>query len=147
MSARIDLSGSFTARLGRSLGPYVEAVATDLRDEIVLQMDPGPGPRTGREYAMPDGAGRYTASAPGEPPAVRTGEYAGAWQSTPAVQHGDKVTAAAINDRMTEDQKHFIGAILEYGTDDGKIDPRPHIRPAMEVVAQRWGGKIRGSAS
>lgn len=139
----IDFSAQASRELARRLSHLVTAVATDLRDEIVLGMDPGPGPRTGHEYPMPDGSGTYTASAPGEPPAVRTGEYAGAWLVSPAVIQPDCVVAAATNDRRTEDGEHSIGAILEYGTDDGKIAPRPHIRPAMEVVAKRWGGRVR----
>lgn len=141
--AYIDLSGAARGKLGDRLKHYVEAVATDLRDEIVLGMDPGPGPRTGAEYPKPDASGTYTASAPGEPPAVRMGEYAGAWQVAPAVVSGDKIIGAATNDRKTEDGEHFIGEILEYGTTDGKILPRLHIRPAAEIVAQKWGGKVR----
>lgn len=154
----IDLSGTAISRLANSDGMKhaVEAIATELRDEIVYQMDPGPV-RTGEEYTVPGtgtidpetgrrkrGTGRtYTASAPGEPPAVRTGAYAAAWQVSPAVVRGDKVMAAAVNDRKTEDDAHFIGEILEFGTNDGRIAPRPHIRPAMDAVAQRHGGKVR----
>lgn len=145
MSEYVDLSGAAEREIQRRLTHLVTAVATDLRDEIVLQMDPGPGPRTGHEYPMPDGSGTYTASAPGEPPAVRMGEYANAWQVSPAVVQPGRVSAAATNDRRTEDGVHAIGAILEYGTDDGKIAPRPHIRPAMEIVARRWGGKVSAS--
>jgi hypothetical protein len=141
--AYIDLSSPAMRELARRLSHRAEAVATDLRDEIVLGMDPGPGPRTGHEYPMPDGSGTYTASAPGEPPAVRTGVYAGAWQVSPPVIQGNRVVAAAVNDRRTEGGDS-LGLILEFGTTDGKIAPRPHIRPAMEIVAQRWGGRIRG---
>lgn len=151
----IDLSGAALPQIAERLKHAVEAIATDLRNEIVHTMDPGPA-RTGHEYPVPGtgtidpetgrrkrGTGRtYTASAPGEPPAIRTGEYAAAWQVTPAVVTGDKVIAAAVNDRKTEGGQHFIGVILEYGTTDGKIAPRPHIRPALDAVAQRHGGTV-----
>ena len=98
MSDYIDLSGAASSQLSSHLQHLVEAVATDLRNEIVLQMDPGPT-RTGHEYPVPGtgtidketgkrkaGTGRtYTASAPGEPPAIRLGTYAAAWQTSPAV--------------------------------------------------------------
>lgn len=142
MSSYIDLSGSALPQLAEALKHHVEAVAADLRNEIVASMRDAP-PRTGHEYPMRDQKGTYTASAPGEAPAMPTGIYAGAWDTTPAVVVGDKVVAAAVNDRKTEDDAHFIGEILEYGTSDGKIAPRPHIRPALDAVAQRWGGTVR----
>ena len=153
--AYIDLNSPFMAKLRRRLEPYVEAVAVDLRNEIVNQMDPGP-PRTGRGYPVPGTMSdrdraptsgprpTYTASAPGEPPAVATGAYVGAWQSTPGVSRGSQVVAYATNDRKTADGKHFVGEILEYGTEDGRIAPRPHIRPALEIVAERHGGRVVG---
>jgi hypothetical protein len=153
----IDLSDSAMRQLtnSASVQQYVTSVATDLRDEIVAQMDPGPV-RTGREYRVPGtgvidagtgkikrGTGkRYKASAPGQPPAVRLGEYAGAWQVAPATVVEDRVVAAATNDRRTEDGEHAIGEVLEYGTEDGRIEPRPHIRPAMDIVAARYGGRV-----
>lgn len=113
-----------------------EAFVTEVRDEIVLQMDPGPGPRTGLEYPKPDAKGTYTASAPGEPPAVRTGQYANSWQVLPPVVQGDRIYAAAQSDATTESGES-LGALLEYGTN--KMAPRPHIRPAVEIVKQRHG--------
>lgn len=152
----IDLSDGAMGEIAERLKQKVEAVATDLRNEIVQAMDPGPA-RTGHEYRVPGtgtidpesgktkrSTGRtYKASAPGQPPAVRTGTYRDAWQVSPAVVAGDKVIAAATNSAKTEDDAHFIGDILEYGTTDGKIAPRPHIRPALDAVAQRWGGTVR----
>lgn len=163
MSNYIDLSESAKGKAAENLAYFVEAAAADLRDEIVQQMDPGP-PRTGREYRVPGtgiidevtgkikrGTGTmYTASAPGEPPAIRTGEYANAWQTSPAVIEGDKVMAAATNDRKTENGQYLVGDLLEHGTNDiltygTRMEPRPHIRPAMEIVAQRWGGDVRST--
>lgn len=156
MSNYIDLSESAARRLSHRLVPYVDAVSHDLRGEIVTTMDPGPS-RTGREYPVPGtgtidpetgrrkrGTGvTYRASAPGEPPAVRTGAYRDSWQVLPPVIQGDQVKGGVASDAMTEDGQHFIGEVLEYGTNDGKIAPRPHIRTALDEVAQRWGGVVR----
>lgn len=156
MSMYIDFSDSALPQIAERLKHRIEAIAVETRNEIVHTMEPGPE-RTGHEYRVPGtgtidpetgrtkrGTGRtYKASAPGQPPAIRTGAYAGAWQVSPAVVAGDKVIAAATNDRKTEDDARFIGEILEYGTTDGKITPRPHIRPALDAVAQRHGGTVR----
>lgn len=143
MSLYIDLSGGAMDELAEALKHHVEAVAGELVEEIKGSMEPGPV-RTGREYRVPDYQRTYTASAPGEPPAVRTGAYLASWQVSPAVIVGDKVIAAATNSAMDKKDEHFIGEILEYGTTDGKIAPRPHIRPALDTVAQRRGGTVRG---
>lgn len=149
----LDMSKKAKAA-GRAYGRHLlAAVVTDLRDEIVAQMDPGP-PRTGRIYPMPNGGGTYQASAPGEPPAIREGNYAAAWQTSPVVERGHIMIAAAVNDRKTEDGKHFIGDLLENGTqritpsEDGDttiehMAPRPHIAPAVDIVAERYGAKLR----
>lgn len=161
MSTYIDLSDRAIDALAKGpIKALVEAVSIDLRDEIVRTMDPGP-PRTGREYPVPGtgiidpatgrrkrGTGRtYRASAPGQPPAVRLGSYRDSWQTIPAVVDGDQVVGGAASDATTEDGEHFIGEILEYGTHDVvnyrvAIEPRPHIRPAMDEVARRWGAKV-----
>jgi hypothetical protein len=162
VSRYIDLSGGLGKKLANLAAAKhkVEAVAEDLAKEIKRQMEEAP-PRSGHEYPMPGSTSgqTYTASAPGEPPAIRLGHYRDAWAATPAVVRGDKVMAFAVNDRKTEDEEHFIGEILEYGstryTDPAPdsmivpttvhVAPRPHIRPAMEEVAARWpGAVIRG---
>lgn len=156
MSTYIDLSARAAAELARGpIKALVEAASIDLRDTIVRTMDPGP-PRTGRVYRVPGtgiidpetnrtkrGTGRrYRASAPGEPPAVRLANYRDSWQLLPAVVEGDQVVGGAASDAMTEDGEHFIGEILEYGAPRVNIEPRPHLRPAMDDVAQRWGGEV-----
>lgn len=151
--AYIDLSGPAMQQLKEALKPYAEFVARDLRNEIVQTMDPGT-PRTGRMYPVPgtksnrDRSPRsgprpmYQASAPGEAPAVATASYVNSWQVSPAIVHGDTVAAFTTNSRKTEDGEHFVGEVLEYGTQDGRIAPRPHIRPALEAVAKRHGGVV-----
>lgn len=101
------------------------------------------GQRNGRRYIVP-GTGRvkynkrkktakitytkYTASAPGEPPAVRTGAFRASWQPKTEVHLGtyNKVSVKSyIQSRIrTDNGKYVLGQILEEGT--SKMAPRPY---------------------
>lgn len=124
--------------------------ANELRNasQLVLR-----GQRSGRKYIVP-GTGRvkyykrdskdgqhkagtatityryYTASAPGEPPAVRTGVFRMGWQPKSFVKSNGKRNFAVIsrveNLQRTDNGKYLLGKILEEGTPNGKIQPRPH---------------------
>lgn len=81
------------------------------------------GQRNGRVYRKPHTKrATYTASAPGEPPARRTGNLRLHW-------NGDVKTEPAANGMVSvfatlESGEKYAG-ILENGTDNGKIAPRP----------------------
>jgi hypothetical protein len=121
------------------------------------------GQRTGRRYRMPyTGTGQkvtktgkirkrkpryYTASAPGEPPANRTGAFRESWQPAPrAIKKGERFVAyAAIGSdiKVKKGQGRFLGDLLEYGSEDGRIKPRPYkqkiierARPAIKRIYQ-----------
>lgn len=100
------------------------------------------GQRSGRRYIVP-GTGSvkyykrkkiakityktYTASAPGEPPAVRTGNFRLKWQSkTESTGSGDNLSVKAEieNAVRTDNGKYVLGSILEDGT--SKMAPRPY---------------------
>ncbi len=108
------------------------ALALRNSSQIILR-----GQRSGRRYKVPgtyakqkdpsDGKvkrGRYyTASAPGEPPAVRTGTFRNSWQ--PSSNVADGVYRSRIeSDVTTDDGKHNLGEVLEKGT--SRMAPRPH---------------------
>lgn len=94
------------------------------------------GQRSGRRYKVPgtykrqrdptDGKmknGRYyTASAPGEPPAVRTGAFRMSWQPTAQRVYGVNFSRIQ-SDLRVDDGKHNLGDILENGT--RRMEPRP----------------------
>jgi len=130
---RLDLSAFGRVRR-EMVVPVVEAGARIVREEVVSAMEDAP-PRTGREYLVPGTQTPYTASAPGEPPAIREGTYRNSWKETPAVEVGDTVVAAAYTDLRTEDGAHLIGEILEFGA--GRIAPRPHVRPAIDAAVPK----------
>lgn len=107
------------------------------------------GQRSGRRYKVPgtyrrqrdkkpygDGKmknGRYyTASAPGEPPAVRTGTFRNSWQvSQTAVRELYGSYFARIESGlMTDGGQYLLGEILEEGT--GKMAPRPYVEKTLE---------------
>ena len=95
------------------------------------------GQRSGRRYKVPgtyrrqrdkyDGKmknGRYyTASAPGEPPAVRTGAFRLSWQPTSRVVFGSYISRIE-SDIKTDNGKYTLGEILEHGTSN--MEPRPY---------------------
>ena len=169
MAYRIDLTSAVmgSPQHVNAIKARVEAGARLTRNAIVRGMEEA-DPRSGREYRVggvideatgkikPGTGTLYTASAPGEPPAVRTGTYLGRWQTTPAVVTGTRVSAAAVNDAKTEDGEHYIGELLEYGTHrataasgggtimpyEASMAPRPHIRTAVEEVAEQLGARV-----
>ena len=106
--------------------------ALELRNSALLVLR---GQRSGRRYKVPgtyrkqrdktDGKmkrGRYyTASAPGEPPAVRTGTFRNSWQPRSRVVFGTYISRIE-SDVMTEDGAHSLGEVLEKGT--SRMAPR-----------------------
>lgn len=102
------------------------------------------GSRGGRSYIVP-GTGRvtynkknhtakisyrrYTASAPGQPPAVRTGAFRAGWQREVEII-ADFPTYASVKSYIKNEVRVSNGALLgqylEEGTPGGKMAPRPH---------------------
>lgn len=127
--------------------------ANELRNasQLVLR-----GSRGGRSYIVP-GTGRvtyykrkhiakitykrYTASAPGEPPAVRTGAFRMSWKPEVMIDHtgGYSVVSKIESTQRTDNGKYLLGEILEDGTPGGKIAPRPH----HEKIQQKALPKIK----
>lgn len=101
------------------------------------------GQRSGRRYKVPgtykrqrdktDGKmknGRYyTASAPGEPPAVRTGAFRMSWQPYARRVYGVYFSRIE-SELMTENGKYNLGEILENGTK--RMAPRPYTEKVIK---------------
>lgn len=81
------------------------------------------GQRSGRTYRSPTG-GMYTASAPGEPPAVRTNTLRG--QFRPATD--------GINPVIENFPASQYADYMEHGTPGGKIKPRPFKEKIIEMA-------------
>ena len=117
--------------------------ANELRNasQLVLR-----GARSGKQYNVP-GTGRmkyykrdskdgkhkagtatitykkYTASAPGEPPAVRSGAFRASWRPTSKVVYGSYISRIESEQR-TDNGRYNLGEILEEGTK--RMAPRPY---------------------
>ncbi len=114
--------------------PAAEASARILVDAIKDTLEEAP-PRTGLEYYVPGTKTKYTASAPGEVPAIREGHYRDSWKATKAYETPDGIGASAVSDLATDDGQP-IGLILEDGTSDiinyrVRMQPRPHLRESI----------------
>lgn len=80
------------------------------------------GQRSGKRYKKP-GGGYYRASAPGEPPAVRTGRLRGNWRP---IQCGANGQNPAIETTV------FYARYMENGTPGGMIAPRPFVQKIVD---------------
>lgn len=94
----------------------------------------------GRTYRVPGTNRYYTASAPGEPPAVRTGAFRDSWQPRTEVTGSDdslSVKSSIESGIRTNNKKYNLGTILEEGT--SRMAPRPH----HERIQQKALPKIK----
>lgn len=104
--------------------------ANELRNasQLVLR-----GQRSGRRYRVPGTKSYYTASAPGEPPAVRTGAFRLSWQTKQEVKDsadGTSVRSYIESNTRTDNGKYLLGSILEEGT--SRMAPRPYQEKIQE---------------
>lgn len=79
------------------------------------------GQRGGRRYRVPGTRSYYTASAPGEPPAVRTGAFRMSWKPSARVEGDSYISEIETSHRVNG---YILGELLENGT--RKMAPRPH---------------------
>lgn len=85
------------------------------------------GQRSGRRYKKPHTNTYYTASAPGEPPAVRSGMLRMSWGMKAEGDGKGNYTAGIYTDvPYAED--------LDDGTPGGKIKPRPYKEKIIETA-------------
>lgn len=89
------------------------------------------GQRSGRRYRIPHTKRFYTASAPGEPPAVRTGMFRLSWYTNVRIERNGKTlrVVSAIESNMKAG-KYLLGDILEDGT--SKMAPRPYKQKVID---------------
>ena len=115
-------------------GPSLEAIAEKVTKEVQQQMEGRAyraanelrnsslsvlrGERGGRTYRVPGTKRYYTASAPGEPPAIRTGVFRTSWQPK------SYAFGTSYISRIESGVKYADW--LENGTPGGQMAPRPH---------------------
>ena len=89
------------------------------------------GKRSGKVYPVPNTKKTYRASAPGEPPAVRTGVFRLSWGTHVHVEKkGVHFRAVAAIESKEKAGGHPLGEILENGT--GKMKPRPYKQKVVD---------------
>ena len=110
--------------------------ANELRNASLLVLRGG---RSGRRYRVPGTRRYYTASAPGEPPAVRTGTFRRSWmRKVEILAEGDKYASVKmeIKSPIRCPNGHLLGDYLENG--NSKMAPRPH----HEKIQQKAKPKV-----
>lgn len=97
--------------------------ANELRNSALTVLR---GQRSGRVYKRPFSNNKYTASAPGEPPAVRSGDLRRSWRQKTASESTGK--GLTVKPAITTDVKY--APWLDEGTD--RMAPRPFEDPIIE---------------
>lgn len=71
----------------------------------------------------------------------RSGEYAKSWSLKKAFENADEIRVEVYNSK-----KGNITHLLEYGhakKNGGRVEARPHIRPAEEAAAEKLDKKVK----
>lgn len=97
--------------------------ANELRNSALTVLR---GQRSGRVYKRPFSSSKYTASAPGEPPAVRSGDLRRSWRQKTASESTGK--GLTVKPAITTDVKY--APWLDEGTD--RMAPRLFEDPIIE---------------
>ena len=136
-----EIAKTVTTEVQHQMESRSYRAANELRNSALMVLK---GQRSGRRYKIPGTHRRqrdkvsgkmkngryYTASAPGEPPAVRTGAFRQSWQPTAHVVFGSYISRIATNIPYAE--------FLEDGTPGGQMAPRPH----HDLIRQKAEPKI-----
>lgn len=101
--------------------------ANELRN-AELEVNSGNG--GGRIYGIPGTKRSYQASAPGSPPAVRTGAFRLSWQPSAHVMFGSYISRIESGLQVGTKRSYTLGDLLENGT--SKMAPRPHQEKILE---------------
>lgn len=102
--------------------------SNELRNSLIFVMR---GKRSGKVYYKPNTRAKYTASAPGEVPAVRTGIFRKSWGTHVHVEKkGVHFRAVAAIESKERAGGRLLGEMLENGT--GKMKPRPYKQAVID---------------
>lgn len=131
----VNLQGSITqsweelsASIKKQMASRGYRASNELRNAA---LDVLKGQRSGRRYRVPGTKQFYTASAPGEPPAVRTGTFRLGWKPQSYVENGGNTVISRIrNETTTENGEYKLAELLEEGTVN--MAPRPHHEKIQE---------------
>ena len=89
------------------------------------------GARSGKTYRVPNTGKKYKASAPGEPPAVRTGTFRFSWGTHVHVEkNGSCFRAVSSIESNERAGGRLLGEMLENG--HGSVAPRPYKQKVID---------------
>jgi hypothetical protein len=124
MRVEVIVPPDFGRSVNGDIKPIIEADLKLLHEIMVEEFN---APKHGRQYRRPGGT-RYTASAPGEPPAIRTGTLERSI-SEPIIHESSTSVVGEIEiDAPYADD-------LEYGRT--RVAARPFVEPAIEELLRR----------
>ncbi len=134
MDLNIDLEGEVAKvveKIAHQAKSRAHRAANELRDSALFVLR---GERSGRVYRKPfTKKATYKASAPGEPPAVRSGNLRMSWRQRTASEGTAK--SLTVKPAITTDVKY--APWLDEGTKDGRIAARPFKEPIIEHAMPR----------
>ena len=122
----VEIAENITGDIAQEMERRSYQAANELRNAALLVLR---GQRSGRRYRVPGTKRYYTASAPGEPPAVRTGTFRNSWQPETRSTFGSYISRIS-SDARTDNGRHTLGEILENGT--SRMAPRSHHERILE---------------
>lgn len=112
--------GHITGQIRHEMERRTYLAANVLRND---SLDVLRGQRSGRRYRVPGTKRYYSASAPGEPPAVRTGAFRLSWQPKARID-GDTYVSSIESNVKVGKGGYLLGDLLENGT--SRMAPRPY---------------------
>lgn len=122
-----DIAGKIVGKVNQETASRAYRAANELRNAALNVLR---GQRHGRTYRRPHTKSAvYTASAPGEPPAVRSGNLRISWRAAAASQSVTSKTFT-VKPAITTDIKY--APILQGGT--SKMAPRPFEDPIIDMA-------------
>ena len=124
MSFEVIIGDALERAIERQVGPIMERALNELRAVMIEEFK---APKSGREYRRPGGE-RYRASAPGEPPADRSGQLR-ASIGEPQIS----ISAGALVGQLLIAAPY--AGYLERGTP--RISPRPFVGPAIQEILRK----------
>lgn len=107
-------------------------VSNELRNAMMTTLR---GQRHGRRYRIPGTKRYYTASAPEEVPAVRTGVFRMSWTPETQIRDGGDMTVLSRLDSRYKINGRVLGDMLENGTT--RMAPRPYQEKVLEKVEEK----------
>ncbi|MDD2955784.1 MAG: hypothetical protein PHD67_05645 [Oscillospiraceae bacterium] len=120
-----DITGKIVGEVNQEAASRAVRAANELRNSAQRVLK---GQRSGKVYRKPyTKKAKYTASAPGEPPAQRSGMLRLSWKATASSQ-GETPTTFTVKPAITTDIKY--APWLQEGTP--KIKPRPFEEPIVD---------------